>query len=430
MADNKIIELVEAKAPASTDLALLVAEPSINPSNKKLTLATLFNKIPSWLGLSQTPTTYTSGAIDITSPISFLSVTGTVAFTLAAGAQGQIKSLVCTVAATTAAKAFTVTSSSGLLVTSEAHGLIDTQIIQVTSAGTLPTGLSAGVDYFVRDKTDDTFKLALTSGGTAIAYTNAGSGIHSWTTNPVGTLTPVATANDGYNTITFNTVGQSATLMYSNSGWIVLSQTTHGLVLTPNRVVQGITDTTDVLINQYDGAEVARIHDGATNIVASSGTGASSLAGTAGKGGFGFRRPFYGVTAAADDESITLSLAHSGSIIGVTGAAFDLDIILPAIAAGEEGWFVDIAITTAFSGTNNLEIKTNGDSGDTIYLYGNDAGTSGADVAGGDVVRTQADPVAGTLMKFTCMKGGAAEQWICEAFTPSGDLPSVEAAVA
>ena len=28
------------------------------------------------------------------------------------------------------------------------------------------------------------------------------------------------------------------------------------------------------------------------------------------------------------------------------------------------------------------------------------------------------------------MKGGAAEQWICEAFTPSGDLPSVEAAVA
>jgi len=215
MADNKIIELVEAKAPASTDLALLVAEPSINPSNKKLTLGTLFNKIPSWLGFSQAPITYTSGAIDITSPISFLSVTGTVAFTLAAGSQGQIKTLVCTVAATTAAKAFTVTSSSGLLVTSEAHGLIDTQIIQVTSAGTLPTGLSAGVDYFVRDKTDDTFKLALTSGGTAIAYTNAGSGIHSWTTNPVGTLTPVATANDGYNTITFNTVGQSATLMYS-----------------------------------------------------------------------------------------------------------------------------------------------------------------------------------------------------------------------
>ena len=70
MADNKIIELTEAKTPASMDLALLVADPATNPSNKKLTLGTLFNKIPSWLGLSQTPTTYTSGAIDITSPIS------------------------------------------------------------------------------------------------------------------------------------------------------------------------------------------------------------------------------------------------------------------------------------------------------------------------------------------------------------------------
>ena len=231
MADNKIIELTEATAPASTDLALLVADPKSNPSNKKLTLATLFNKIPSWIGLSQAPTTHTSGAIDTNSSISFLSVTGTVAFTFAAGAQGQIKTLVCTVAAATAAKAFTVTSSSGLLVTSEAHGLIDTQIIQVTSAGTLPTGLSAGVDYFVRDKTDDTFKLALTSGGTAIAYTNAGSGIHSWTTNPVGTLTPVASANDGYDTIIFNEVGQSATLIYANSGWIVLSLGGMGIAL-------------------------------------------------------------------------------------------------------------------------------------------------------------------------------------------------------
>ena len=232
MADNKIIELTEATAPASTDLALLVAEPKSNPSNKKLTLGTLFNKIPSWIGLSQDPTTHTSGAIDTNSSISFLSVTGNVVtFTLAAGAQGQIKILVCTVAATTAAKTFTASSDSGLLVTSEAHGLIDTQAIQVTSAGTLPTGLSAGVNHFVRDKTDDTFRLALTSGGTAIAYTNAGSGIHSWITNPVGTLTPVASANDGYDTIIFNEVGQSATLIYANSGWIVLSLGGMGIAL-------------------------------------------------------------------------------------------------------------------------------------------------------------------------------------------------------
>ena len=78
-----------------------------------------------------------------------------------------------------------------------------------------------------------------------------------------------------------------------------------------------------------------------------------------------------------------------GAIIGVTGAAADLDIILPAIASGEEGFSVDIAVVgTAFSDTNNLEIRTNSDCGDTIHMYMNNAGTSGAAVSGGDVIRT------------------------------------------
>ena len=85
-----------------------------------------------------------------------------------------------------AGKAFTVSSSSGLLVTSANHGLLDTQIISVSnSGGALPTGLAVGEEYYVRDKTDNTFKLALSSGGTAIAYTNAGSGTHSWATKQV-----------------------------------------------------------------------------------------------------------------------------------------------------------------------------------------------------------------------------------------------------
>jgi len=224
------------------------------------------------------------------------------------------------------------------------------------------------------------------------------------------------------------TQGSPDSLVSRTSTDTMTNKTLTSALLTTKVQVSG--DGADVTLNQFDAFEVARIHDGATNSVTSSGTGGSTLASTAGKGGFGFRRPFYGVTAAVDDESITLTTAHSGAIIGVTGAAYDLDIILPAIAAGEEGWFVDIAVTTAFSSSKNLEIKTNGDSGDTIHLYGNDAGTAGADVDGGDVVRTQANAVAGTLMRFTCMKGGDAEQWVCEAFTPSGDLPTVEAAVA
>ena len=193
--------------------------------------------------------------------------------------------------------------------------------------------------------------------------------------------------------------------------------------------IQALTDVFDMTLKQFDGDEVARIHDGAR--AATLETGALDLtAGAAGKGGFGFKKPVYNITPGTDDQIAVLTMAHSGAIIMVTGAAYDLDVTLPAIVAGDEGWHITFVITTAFSGGNNMEIKTNGDSGDTIYLYGTDAGTSGADVAGGDVIRTQADPVAGTMIRLTCMKGGTAEQWLAEAFVPSGDLPTVEAAVA
>ena len=76
-----------------------------------------------------------------------------------------------------------------LLLTDTAHGLVDGRAITVTTDGTLPTGLLAGVNYYVRDKTPNTFKVALTQGGTAIAWTNAGSGTHTWASTPLVTLT-------------------------------------------------------------------------------------------------------------------------------------------------------------------------------------------------------------------------------------------------
>jgi hypothetical protein len=55
----------------------------------------------------------------------------------------------------------------------ESHGWSDTQKITF-HGGTAPTGLTAGVTYFVRDVTPadpDTFKVAATSGGSAIDLT-------------------------------------------------------------------------------------------------------------------------------------------------------------------------------------------------------------------------------------------------------------------
>ena len=194
--------------------------------------------------------------------------------------------------------------------------------------------------------------------------------------------------------------------------------------------VQSVTDGQDVAIKQFDGVEVARIHDGDTNSVTSSGTGASTLSGGTAKGGFGFRRPVYAVTAGADDESITLTLQHSGALVKVTGAAHDLDIILPAVPLGCEGFHIDFVIVTSFSGTNNLEIKTNGDSGDNMYLYVNHNGTSGVDLGGGDVFRSSNDIAVGSLIRFTCAQGGDAELWIVELLTPTATGGTIEGAIA
>ena len=112
MADKSIPKLESVTTPTSEDLAIIVTDVSSAPANKKSTLATFFNKIPTWLGFSTTPIVYTTGEIDVTTPVSFLSVTGSTTFTLPAGTIGQIKMLVCTVAASTPVGVLTPVASA------------------------------------------------------------------------------------------------------------------------------------------------------------------------------------------------------------------------------------------------------------------------------------------------------------------------------
>jgi len=51
--------------------------------------------------------------------------------------------------------------------------------VRLTTTGTLPTGLSTGVTYYVVNSSGSTSNLALTPGGTPIATTGAGSGTHT-----------------------------------------------------------------------------------------------------------------------------------------------------------------------------------------------------------------------------------------------------------
>ena len=59
------------------------------------------------------------------------------------------------------------------------RSLVDGDLVRVwNSGGALPTGLSADTDYYIRDTTGQTCKLAATSGGVAIDLTAAGTGTH------------------------------------------------------------------------------------------------------------------------------------------------------------------------------------------------------------------------------------------------------------
>ena len=95
MADKKITALNASAALSTDDLFHVVDDPSGSPTNKKITNANVFNKIPGWIGFSDTPQALTAaGAVSITTTLTTVASSGVIALTLADGTQGQIKVIV------------------------------------------------------------------------------------------------------------------------------------------------------------------------------------------------------------------------------------------------------------------------------------------------------------------------------------------------
>ena len=98
MADKKITALTELTTPVGADLIHVIDDPAGTPVNKKITLDTVFNNMPSWLAFDSTPQALSgAGAINITSAVTAWTTTGAQAGTLVDGAQGQIKVVVMVV---------------------------------------------------------------------------------------------------------------------------------------------------------------------------------------------------------------------------------------------------------------------------------------------------------------------------------------------
>lgn len=76
----------------------------------------------------------------------------------------------------------TISNSSPAVITLANHGLQDSDKIRFTTAGTLPTGITAGTDYYVDKLTDNTFNISTASSLTPLVNTTSdGTGPHTIT---------------------------------------------------------------------------------------------------------------------------------------------------------------------------------------------------------------------------------------------------------
>lgn len=81
----------------------------------------------------------------------------------------------------------TITVATPGVVSWTAHGLAADTAVVFTTTGALPTGLTAGTTYYVKTVLSaDTFSVAATVGGAAIATSSTQSGVHTATTVPSG----------------------------------------------------------------------------------------------------------------------------------------------------------------------------------------------------------------------------------------------------
>ena len=147
MADKKITALTELASGslASTDLFHVIDDPSGTPINKKITTASIFNAIPTFLGLNSVVTYDADGAVALTEAISLIDGADADALLTLANSTtvGQIKMFAVT--STTNTTDLDLTATLGQGVTYTFQGIGETLTILWTGAAYAVISIAANI---------------------------------------------------------------------------------------------------------------------------------------------------------------------------------------------------------------------------------------------------------------------------------------------